>query len=196
MTVNAVIDERTLRETYLKAFEIAVKKGRPYTVMNAYNRLNGVYCGENKYLLVDILRKEWGFDGLVVSDWNAVDNRAAGVQADMDLEMPGSNGVNDAKLVAAVKGGALSEEALDLAAQRVTELALKAARNRRNGFRYDTEAHHQLAIDAAAQSAVLLKNDDHLLPGSLTQSAAVIGAFAKSPRYQGAGRLQNQPHPH
>ena len=193
MTIDAVVDERTLRETYLKAFEIAVKKGRPYTVMNAYNRINGAYCAENGELLTGILRGEWGFDGLVVSDWNAVDDRVAGALAGLDLEMPGSKGINDKKLVAAVKSGALPEAALDRAARKVTELALRGAANRREGFRYDADAHHRLAVDAAAQCAVLLKNDGGLLPGNTTQQAAVIGAFAKTPRYQGAGSSKINP---
>jgi beta-glucosidase len=193
MTIDAVLDERTLRETYLRAFEIAVKKGRPDTVMSAYNRINGAYCGENEKLLTGILREEWDFDGLVVSDWNSVDNRAAGALAGLDLEMPGSNGINDKKLVAAVKSGALPEAALNRAARKVTELALRGAANRREGFQYDADAHHRLAVDAAAQCAVLLKNDSGLLPGNTAQQAAVIGAFAKTPRYQGAGSSKINP---
>ncbi len=193
MTVNVVIDDRALRETYLKAFEIAVKKGRPRTVMSAYNKIGDVYCSENKRLLTDILRDEWGFDGLVVSDWNSVKDRAAGVQAGLDLEMPASQGINDAKLVAAVQSGSLPVQALDNAAARVTELALTSAASSQPGFRYDAEAHHRLATEAAMQSAVLLKNEGNLLPGSAANKAAVIGAFAKTPRYQGAGSSKINP---
>lgn len=193
MTINAVIDERALRETYLKSFEIAVKKGNPATVMCAYNRLNGEYCSENKYLLTDILRKEWGFEGAVVSDWGAVHDRVAGIKAGLDIEMPGNKGYNDAKIVAAVRDKSLSEERLDKTACRVTELILRSMLNQKDGYRYDPAAHHKLAVKAAEQSAVLLKNEGNLLPGNLKQKAAVIGAFAKAPRYQGAGSSKIHP---
>ncbi len=192
-TISAVVDERTLRETYLKAFEIAVKKGRPATVMCAYNKVNGTYCSENETLLTKILRDEWGFEGVVVSDWGAVHDRALGVMAGLDLEMPGSRGYNDAKIVAAVKAGTLPEEALNTSACRVVEFALKGLENRRDGFAYDKAAQHELAVKAAQQSAVLLKNDANLLPGNASQKAAVIGAFAKTPRYQGAGSSKINP---
>lgn len=193
MTVSAVIDERTLRETYLKAFEIAVKKAGPRTVMCAYNRINGEYCSENPYLLTKILRKEWGFDGLVMSDWGAVNDRVLGVKAGLDLEMPGCHGINDAKIVAAVKNKTLSEEELDKAAIRVTELILDGMENEKKDYHYDAEAHHSLAVRAAQQSAVLLKNEGGILPGTVHQKAAVIGTFAKKPRYQGAGSSKIMP---
>jgi beta-glucosidase len=193
MTVNAVVDERALRETYLKAFEIAVKKGRPQTVMCAYNRLNGEYCSEKEELLTKILREEWGFEGLVVSDWGAVNDRSLGVLAGMDLEMPGSMGINDTKLVAAVKNGALSEEKLNQSAIRVTELILRHMETKRKDYHYSVEEHHDLAVKASVQSAVLLKNVDNILPGKLDKKAAVIGAFAKTPRYQGAGSSKLHP---
>ncbi len=193
MTINAVVDERALRETYLKAFEIAVKKGKPDTVMCAYNRLNGCYCSENYYLLTEILRKEWGFEGAVISDWGAVNDRVLGVEAGLDIEMPGNNGYNDAKIIAAVEREELSIEALDRAACRVTELILKAVEHQRKGYRYDPVAHHELAVQALEQSAVLLKNEDHVLPGNKGQRAAVIGRFAKIPRYQGAGSSKLHP---
>lgn len=193
MTINAVVDERALRETYLRAFEIAVKQGRPATVMCAYNRLNGNYCSENKYLLTEILRKEWGFDGAVISDWGAVHDRVLGIKAGLDLEMPGNQGYNDKKIVAAVKNKTLSEEDLNRAACRVAELILKSMHSGEKEYRYDAEAHHQLAVKAEEQSAVLLKNDGGLLPGHVGQKAAVIGAFAKTPRYQGAGSSKIHP---
>jgi Beta-glucosidase-related glycosidases len=193
MTVSAVIDERTLRETYLKAFEIAVKKGKPDTVMCSYNKLNGEYCSENKYLLTNILRDEWGFDGAVVSDWGAVHNRAFGLESGLDLEMPGNDGYNDAKVINAVKNGTLSVEALNKSACRVTELILKGMDRKKDNYHYDVEKHHQLAITAAEESAVLLKNDGNLLPGNVKQKAAVIGSFAKKPRYQGAGSSRLNP---
>ncbi len=194
MTVNAVVDERTLRETYLKAFEIAVKKGKPKTVMCAYNRLNGEYCSENQELLTNILRNEWGFDGIAISDWGAVNDRPLGVAAGLDLEMPGSMGINDAKIVTAVREGRLSEAALDRTAVRMTEFILECMQAKKPGYRYDAEAHHRLAVRAALQSAVLLKNEDQILPGQVTQKAAVIGAFAKMPRYQGAGSSKLHPY--
>lgn len=193
MTVDAVIDERTLREIYLRAFELAVKKGAPATVMCAYNRLNGFYCSENQYLLTEILRKEWGYDGAVVSDWGAVHDRALGVKAGLDLEMPGNGGYNDAKIIEAVRNHTLSEEDLDRSSRRVTELILRGMRNREKNFHYDAEAHHRLAVEAAVQSAVLLKNNGNLLPGNAKQKTAVIGAFAKMPRFQGAGSSKINP---
>jgi beta-glucosidase len=193
MTVSAVVDERAFRETYLKAFEIAVKKGKPRTVMCAYNRMNGEYCSENINLLTEILRKEWGYEGLVLSDWGAVNDRVLGVKAGMDLEMPGSRGINDAKIVAAVKNNTLAEQDLDKVACRITELILEGMASRQEGYHYDVNKHHQLAVRAEEQSAVLLKNKDNILPGNVGQKAAVIGVFAKEPRYQGAGSSKIHP---
>lgn len=193
MTINAVLDERALRETYLKAFEIAVKKGRPRTVMCAYNRLNGEYCSENYRLLTHILREEWGYEGLVVSDWGAVNDRVRGVKAGMDLEMPASLGINDKKIVAAIENQELKEADLDKVACRVTELILRSIAAKQKDYHYDSEEHHKLAIRAAEQSAVLLKNEGGILPGHAGQNAAVIGAFAKQPRYQGAGSSKLHP---
>lgn len=193
MTISAVIDERTLRETYLKAFELAVKKGKPKTVMCAYNRLNGEYCSENEKLLTKILREEWGYEGVVVSDWGAVNDRPLGVAAGLDLEMPGSMGINDEKLVTAVKEGSISEEILNETARRMTEFILECMAAKKPDYQYKEEAHHQLAIIAAQQSAVLLKNDTSILPAAISQKAAIIGAFAKEPRYQGAGSSKLHP---
>lgn len=193
LTVSAVIDERTLRETYLKTYEIAVKKGNPTTVMCSYNRINSVYSSENPYLLTDILRKEWGYDGLVVSDWGAVHDRALGVATGLDLEMPGCGGINDAKILKAVENGTLTEKELDCAAIRVTELILSGTEHKKKEFKYSQEEHHALAVRVAEESAVLLKNEKNLLPGNVKQSTAVIGAFAKAPRYQGAGSSKINP---
>ena len=193
MTISAVVDERAFREIYLKAFEIAVKKGKPRTVMCAYNRLNGEYCSENHRLLTQILRKEWGYEGLVVSDWGAVSDRVQGVKAGMDLEMPGSLGINDRKIVAAIENQELKEADLNQVAFRVTELILISMLEKQKDYRYDSEEHHKLAVRAAEQSAVLLKNDGGILPGNTRQNAAVIGAFAKHPRYQGAGSSKIHP---
>lgn len=194
MTINAVVDERTLRETYLKGFEIAVKKGKPWTVMCAYNRLNGTYCSENSYLLTKILREEWEFEGLVVSDWGAVNDRVEGLRAGLDLEMPGSGGYNEEKLLKAIKDGTLSEEVLDRSVRRIVELICKAKSSRKPEFSCDMEDHHRLAVRAGEESAVLLKNEDYILPGNTNQKAAIIGALAKQPRYQGAGSSKIHPY--
>lgn len=184
MTVDSVMDERTLREIYLAGFERAIKKAQPWTVMCSYNRIEGEHASQNKRLLTDILRGEWGFDGLVVSDWGATVDRVKGLAAGLDLEMPHFDDTHDRQIVAAVERGLLSVEVLDQAAQRVTELILRAGD--RQELQYDLEAHHALARRAAAESAVLLKNEG-MLPGKTTDKAAVIGAFAVQPRYQGTG---------
>ncbi len=190
LTIESVLDERTLREIYLPAFEIAVKKSQPWTVMCSYNRLFGEFASQYERLLTTILRDEWGFEGLVVSDWGANVERVKGMQAGMDLEMPHVGPQNDARIVKAVKDGILSHEKLDRAAVRVTELILRASGN--PDVKYDAGAHHNTARRIAAQSAVLLKNDAGILPGNPTQKAAVIGAFAKHPRYQGTGSSKIQ----
>lgn len=192
MTVDAVVDERALREIYLTPFEIAVKKSKPWTVMASYNKINGTYGCENKYLLTDILRKEWGYDGLVVSDWGAVNDRVEGVRTGMDLEMPSVAYDTDSEIVAAVKDGSLTMEELDLCAQRVTELILKGQEKKPDPGNRDKE-HHALAREIAGKSAVLLKNDDHILPICPTAKTAVIGQMALTPRYQGAGSSRINP---
>ncbi len=186
MTVNSVVDERALREIYLYPFEKIVKEAKPWTIMNAYNRLNGVYCSENKRLLTDILRKEWGFDGIVVTDWGANDDKVEGLKAGQDLEMPSSNGLSSKKIVDAVKSGELDETLLDETVDRILDLIYKAKENIRD-FRYDKEEHHALCRKIAGESAVLLKNDGNILPLDKTKKIAVIGEMAKTPRYQGAG---------
>ncbi|MEG2054463.1 MAG: glycoside hydrolase family 3 C-terminal domain-containing protein, partial [Oscillospiraceae bacterium] len=164
-----------------------------WTLMCSYNKINGVYSCENLKLLTEILRDEWGFKGLVMTDWGAINERVNGVVAGLDLEMPGSEGVNDAKIVKAVQDGTLTEKAVDICALRVVELLLKAEENRKTGYKYDIEEHHQLVKTVAAQSAVLLKNDENILPISPTQNILVIGEFAKTPRYQGAGSSKINP---
>lgn len=193
MISNSVVDERTLREIYLAGFEEAVKSAQPWTVMCSYNLLNGTYASENKTLLTDILRSEWGFEGLVVTDWGATSDRVKGVEAGLDLEMPSSNGINDALIVKAVQEGKLSVEALDKIVERVVELILKAQENQKADFVYDKAAHHNLAVKAAEQSAVLLKNEEGILPAALENHILVVGAFAKNPRYQGAGSSKINP---
>ena len=186
LTIDAVVDERALREVYLAGFEKVIKQTKPWTVMCAYNKLNGTYCSEHQKLLTGILRDEWGYEGMVVSDWGAVNDRVDGIGAGMDLEMPGNNGLNDQKIVEAIKDGSLDISDLDAAAARILSLIDKAVANRQK-YRYDIDAHHALARKAAAQSAVLLKNQDGILPLKKGAKIAVIGAFAKAPRYQGNG---------
>lgn len=187
MTIDAFIDERAMREIYLAGFERAVKKASPQTVMCAYNRVNGTYASENRLLLTEILREEWGFDGVVVSDWGAVSNRVAALKAGLDLEMPGASTENDQAIVDAVKSGELDESVLDEAVARLLKLILKYKANRAENYRFDRDAHHELAIRAATEGAVLLKNQDEILPLKKGTRIALIGEFAKKPRYQGAG---------
>lgn len=191
MTCESVVDERTFREIYLTAFERAVKQSSPWTVMCSYNRVFGEFVSQYKRLLTDILRDEWGFKGLVMSDWGATVERVKSLAAGMDLEMPYIGAINDQRIVAAVQDGSLPMKVLDTAAIRITELILNS--EKRKAFTYDTKKHHALARKIAAQSAVLLKNEKGLLPGNTQQKAAVIGVFAKSPRYQGTGSSKIQP---
>lgn len=187
MIIDSIVDERALREIYLTGMEIAVKKSRPWTVMGAYNRINGTYCCENKKLLTDILREEWGFSGVVVTDWGACNDRVLGVDAGLDLEMPTSRGVNDKKIIKAVKKGKLSVKTVDRSAERLVDLILKSKDNRVYDYKYDADKHHQVARRVASESIVLLKNNKKILPIKEHCRIALIGEFAKSPRYQGAG---------
>jgi beta-glucosidase len=194
LRVSADVDERPLREIYLRGFQHVVEHARPWTVMCSYNRINGVYASENPWLLTSVLRDEWGFEGLVVSDWGAVNDRVAGIVAGLDLEMPASGGVTDAQLVAAVHDGTLKESVLDTAADRVIGLVEKATAGADPSATYDADAHHALAREAAGRSIVLLKNDGVLpLAPAAGRTIAVIGEFARTPRYQGAGSSQIVP---
>ena len=187
MSVDAVIDERTMREIYLAAFESAITEGRPWTVMCSYNRLNGEYVSESRRYLTDILRGELGYDGVVVSDWGAVNDRAKALEAGLELEMPPSFAYqNDAQIVEAVKSGKMSEAVLDWAAERLLRLVEKAVEQRQEGAVWDKQAHHLLAAEIEAQSMVLLKNEG-ILPLLEKDRVAFIGQFAKTPRYQGGG---------
>lgn len=186
MTVNAVVDERTLRETYLLPFEIAVKKAQPWTVMNSYNRLNGTYAAENKWLLTDVLRGDFGYEGLVVTDWGAENDRVPGLIAGQELEMPTSSGEGTRLIVEAVKNGTLDEAILDAACDKLIDMAKKAEAVR-GKHTYDSDAHHKLAREIAAQCMVLMKNDNGILPLKKDAKVAVIGEMAHTPRYQGAG---------
>ena len=187
MSSSSDVDERTLREIYLPAFETAVKQAQPWTVMCSYNRVNGVYASENRWLLTDVLRKEWGFGGYVMSDWGAVADRVKGVHAGLDLEMPASGGVNDAKLVRAVREGRLDERDLDLACERILNIVYRYAENAKPETPWDKDAQHDLSARIAAECMVLLKNDGDLLPLDRSDSVAFIGEFVENPRFQGGG---------
>ncbi|WP_447911989.1 glycoside hydrolase family 3 C-terminal domain-containing protein [Microbacterium phyllosphaerae] len=187
MRASSDVDPRPLHEIYLRGFERVVKDAQPWTVMCSYNRINGVYASEDPWLLTQVLRDDWGFDGLVVSDWGAVNDRVAGVAAGLDLEMPSSGGRTDAQLVAAVRAGDLAESVLDTAAARAIDLVRKAGERPAVPGPLDVDAHHALAREAAGRSIVLLKNDGDVLPLAAGQKIAVIGAFATEPRFQGAG---------
>jgi len=187
MSINAVVDERALREIYLSAFERAVKEAQPWTIMCAYNRLNGDYCSENKHLLTEILRDEWGYTGSVMSDWGAVNERAQALFSGLDLEMPGGNRDNDQKIIRAVQNGKLDEEVLNKSVARLLKLIFSGIQNKKEDFHYDADKHHALARKASAESIVLLKNKDSILPIKPDQKITVIGDFAKIPRYQGYG---------
>jgi beta-glucosidase len=195
LRVSADVDERTLREIYLPGFEHVVTRARPWTVMCAYNRINGTYASEHSWLLTDVLRGEWGFDGLVMSDWGAVHDRVAALAAGLDLEMPPDLGVSDAAIVAAVRAGELDEALLDQAVGRVLQLVDRAGPPGGAHERFDADAHHVLARAAAADCAVLLKNAGPVLPlqPRRGETLAVIGEFARTPRFQGAGSSQVNP---
>ena len=186
MSSSSNADERTLREIYFPAFEISVRKAQPWTVMCSYNRINGVYASENPWLLTDVLRGEWGFKGYVMSDWGAVSDRVAGVAAGLDLEMPSSGGINDRKIVAAVKSGELDEKIVDQACERILEINYRYLDNARPETLWDQEADHQLSARIAEECMVLLKNDG-ILPLNKTDEVAFIGEFAAKPRFQGGG---------
>lgn len=192
MVVDAIVDERTLREIHLRSFETAVRQAKAWMVMCAYNRLNGTYCGEHDWLQNHVLRDEWGFEGAVVTDWGAANDRVRGIAAGLDLEMPASGGVNDRRIIAAVEAGELDEAVLDRAVERVIEVVLKS-RRAPAAAAPNAAGHHALACRAAAEGMVLLQNDDALLPLAPSTRIAVIGAFAKHPRYQGTGSSRVTP---
>ena len=188
MASDSIVDERTLREIYLTGFEIAVKEGHPRSIMSSYNLVNGTYANENKHLLMEILRGEWGFDGAVITDWGGSNDHALGVKNGSTLEMPAPGGDSVRELLAAVESGKISESDIDARLSELlplvfdTKAALDAAPRE-----FDAAAHHALARRAAAESLVLLKNEGFLLPLAAGSKVAVIGDFAKNPRYQGAG---------
>lgn len=186
MSCDSKVSARALREIYLPAFEAAVKKGHVKTVMCSYNLINGVYSCENVWLLTDVLRKEWGFDGFVMTDWGAMNERVAALKAGLELEMPSSHGVNDRKLIQAVRNGELDEAVLDNAVERLLEVISWCLENRK-AVPVSLEEHHQKAAKVAEQCAVLLKNEDRLLPLNPNQKVAFIGGYADKPRIQGGG---------
>ena len=192
-TSDSVMDGRTLRELYLTAFEIAVKEGKPSTVMCAYPKLNGTHCSDHKELLTDILRTEWGFDGMVVTDWGAMNDRIEGFRAGCDLNMPGGSDYMEKEVLQAVKDGTLPESCVDDSARRVLKLVFRAAETLSKKAACDYEAHHALAKRAAAEGAVLLKNESGILPLKPDAKIAVVGAMAKELRYQGAGSSHINP---
>lgn len=197
LIVNNIIDEQALNEIYLANFEIVIKKGNPWCVMAAYNKVNGVYCTENKYLLTDVLRNQWNFDGFVVSDWYAVDSIINSLQAGLDLEMPYSYGVNKKKIVEAVQNGTLDESVLDGAVRNILNIVFRAITKKKAGASYDKEKHHHLAREAARNCIVLLKNENNLLPlikeKMKKKKLAIIGEYSKKPRYQGGGSANVTP---
>ena len=209
-TIDVVIDERALREVYLKAFEMIIKNAKPWSIMSAYNKVNGEYCSENQHLLNDILRKEWNFDGIVISDWGAENDRVKGLKATHELEMPGGRGNGAKEIIEAVKNGKISETELNEAVDRIIDVARKGSNqfaydeksgayleknkaSKETSFEYDQKVHHEIAEKIAEETIVLLKNDNNILPIK-NKKIAVIGDMAKTPRYQGAGSSTINPY--
>lgn len=187
MTVNAVVDERALREIYLTGFEIAVQSAKPWTVMSAYNKVGGTYASENKRLLTDILREEWGFDGFTMTDWGACNDHVAGVAAGLDLEMPSTSDASDKLLVRAVREGRIPEAAVDQAAERIVRVVSRYVRHENASEEFELGVHHHLARRIARECMVLLKNEGNLLPIRGNPKVVFIGKFAAEPRFQGGG---------
>lgn len=187
MTNSSDMDERTLREIYLASFEGAVKKAKPWTVMSSYNRINGEFVGDKKEYLTEILREEWGFDGYVVSDWGAVNDRVSSLAAGLDLEMPPGDYENDRLIVKAVQEGKLDESVVNQACERVLDVIFRYAENRDTDAVFDYEKDHKAAAEIEAECMVLLKNENEILPLTSDKKIAFIGKYAKTPRYQGGG---------
>jgi beta-glucosidase len=187
MLIDAIVDERALREIYLTGYEIAVKESKPWTVMCAYNKINGTYASDHKPLMRDVLKDEWGHEGLVVTDWGAMNDRPVAMDAGTELEMPGAPNGNDQKIVDAVKAGRLDEAVLDQAVGRIVNMIFKAEKTLAEDYTYDPKIHHALARKVAGEGAVLLKNEREILPLQENIKIALMGEFAKTPRYQGAG---------
>ena len=186
MSASSEVDERTLREIYLAAFEGAIIKQKPWTVMCSYNKINGTYAAGNKTYLTDVLRNEWGFDGYVMSDWGAVNDRVPDLAAGLDLEMPSSHGINDKLIVDAVKRGELAESIVDTAVERILNIVYRYVENKDETAVFDRDKDNELARRIAQETIVLLKNEE-VLPLKKEDSIAFIGEFAAKPRYQGGG---------
>lgn len=196
MMSDSMVDERALREIYLAAFEMAVKESQPDTVMCSYNKVNGTFSSDNKKLLADILRDEWGFQGMVVTDWGAMNDRVEAFKVGCDLEMPSSNGIFDEEVKKAVEEGRLPETAIDVCVERIIKMAWKVQETRKGVsgvYTFDAEAHHNLAKKIAVESAVLLKNEEEILPLKKETRIALCGAMAENVRYQGAGSSHINP---
>lgn len=191
--IDAQVDERTLREIYLAGFERAVKAAQPWTVMCAYNRLNGTYCSQHRWLLNDVLRDEWGYTGVVVSDWGAVHDRVEALAAGLELEMPGPRQDRVQAVIEAVRGGELDESVLDAAVERLLTAAFRAVETPKGVGEIDVDAHHALARRIAGEAIVLLKNEEGLLPLPALRRIAVIGAAARAPYFQGGGSSHINP---
>ena len=196
---NSIVDEKTARNIYLKPFEMVVKEAKSKTVMCAYNQINGVFCSQNKWLLTDVLRDEWGFDGIVMSDWGASKDRDLGIEAGMELEMPGDTNISKKMIIDAVNEGRLSQEVLDKSVRRMLEFIQNCETNRTlrpvkiGGFDETMkDAHHTLASDIAKDCAVLLKNED-VLPLNTNQEILVVGELFDKMRYQGSGSSMINP---
>ena len=187
MTNSSNVDERTLREIYLASFEGAVKKAKPWTVMSSYNRINGEFVGDSPEFLTKILRDEWGFDGYVVSDWGAVNDRVKALKAGLDLEMPHGSDENDEMIVKAVQSGELDEKTLDLTCERILNIIFRYTENREKTAVFDYEKDHETAAEVESECIVLLKNENNILPLDSSKKIAFIGKYAKTPRYQGGG---------
>lgn len=187
MTNSSNVDERTLREIYLASFEGAVKKAKPWTVMSSYNRINGEFVGDSHEFLTKILRDEWGFDGYVVSDWGAVNDRVKALKAGLDLEMPHGSDENDEMIVKAVQSGELDEKTLDLTCERILNIIFRYTENREKTAVFDYEKDHETAAEVESECMVLLKNENNILPLDSSKKIAFIGKYAKTPRYQGGG---------
>ncbi|MBM7603996.1 beta-glucosidase [Metabacillus crassostreae] len=187
MTIDEIVDERSLREIYLTGFEKVVKESNPLTMMSSYNKVNGEFANENQHLANDILYSEWGFDGVIVTDWGGNNDRIAGLKAHNQLEMPSTNGITDKEIVDAIKAGTLDESILDEAVDQLLSLVFKVRLDDKEAVKVDYEEHYKKAVEAARQSIVLLKNENSILPLKEETKVAVIGDFAKNPRYQGAG---------
>ncbi len=186
---NSIVDERTMRELYLLAFEIIIKYAKPMTIMCSYNKINGIYASEHNYLIRDILKNEWGFEGFVLSDWMASNDKVKSIKNGLDLEMPTKNQFRDDDVINAINKGYLDEKVVNEAVRRVLSVIFKTCKIHNNNISFDFEQHHQLAREIAIESMVLLKNENDILPLNLNEikKIAILGDFAKNPRYQGAG---------